>query len=108
MKHLRVSVAALAALVLAGAPSRAAAQDGGLPIGSSIPAARVQTLDGKQVPLNSAIGSGPALIEFWAAWCENCAKLLPTMQKAEAKYRGKRLSNAFLCDAHRGWFCFTH
>ena len=89
MKHLRISLLALALLGLVSAPKRASAQDGGLPIGSSIPSAMVQTLDGKTVPLNSAIGTGPAVIEFWAAWCENCEKLLPAMQKAEAKYRGK-------------------
>jgi thiol-disulfide isomerase/thioredoxin len=89
MKHHHVSALAFALLGLVSAPSRAVAQDGGLPIGSTIPAAMVHTLDGKQVPLNSAIGSGPAVIEFWAAWCENCEKLLPAMQKAEAKYRGK-------------------
>ena len=89
MIGLRCTGLALAALALTSAPRIAAAQDGGLPIGSTMPLAMVQTLEGKPVPLTKAIGTGPALIEFWAAWCENCEKLLPTLQKVEAKYRGK-------------------
>jgi len=79
----------LAGLAMVAAPKVARAQDGGLAIGSTIPAASVQTLDGKPAQLAREIGKGPALIEFWAAWCENCEKLLPTLQKVEAKYRGK-------------------
>jgi thiol-disulfide isomerase/thioredoxin len=89
MSRIRVTSLALAAFALISAPESARAQDGGLPIGSTMPSATVQTLDGKSVSLTQAIGQGPALIEFWAAWCENCEKLLPTLQKVEAKYRGK-------------------
>lgn len=89
MSRIRVSAVALVALALVAAPNLARAQDGGLPIGSTMPAATVQTLDGKPVSLTQAIGQGPALVEFWAAWCENCEKLLPTLQKVEAKYRGR-------------------
>ena len=32
----------------------------------------------------------PAVIEFWATWCENCEHLLPTMKQAQAKY-GRRV-----------------
>jgi thiol-disulfide isomerase/thioredoxin len=89
MSRIRVVGFALATLALVAAPRRASAQDGGLPIGSTMPLALVQTLDGSPVPLTKVIGPGPALIEFWATWCENCEKLLPTLQKVEAKYRGK-------------------
>jgi thiol-disulfide isomerase/thioredoxin len=93
MSRIRFTGLALAAVAtlaaLATPVSTASAQDGGLPIGSTMPLALVQTLDGKPVPLTSLIGSGPALVEFWATWCENCEHLLPTLQKVEAKYRGK-------------------
>ncbi|HEV7993840.1 MAG TPA: TlpA disulfide reductase family protein [Gemmatimonadaceae bacterium] len=89
MSRIRITGLALAALALVAAPQLASAQDGGLPIGSTMPLALVQTLDGKPTALTKAIGEGPALIEFWATWCENCEKLLPTLQKVEAKYRGK-------------------
>jgi thiol-disulfide isomerase/thioredoxin len=49
----------------------------------------LQTLDGKPVDL-AQIAKGPAVIEFWATWCENCEHLLPAMQRAEAKY-GKQV-----------------
>ena len=68
----------------------AGAQDGGLDLGTVAPGAAVQTLDGKPVDLKAVIGKGqPAVIEFWATWCENCEALLPTLKAAEAKYRGK-------------------
>jgi thiol-disulfide isomerase/thioredoxin len=66
------------------------AQDGGLDLGTVAPGAAVQTLDGKPIDLATVIGKGqPAVIEFWATWCENCEELLPTWRAAEAKYRGK-------------------
>jgi thiol-disulfide isomerase/thioredoxin len=74
----------VAALVLAS-PSVARAQDTGLPLGSSAPSATVQTLDGKTVDL-AQIAKGPALIEFWATWCENCEHLLPSLQRAYTTY----------------------
>ena len=79
--------AAFVALVMA--PMAARAQDSGLPIGTVAPSAMLQTLDGKTVDL-AKVAKGPALIEFWATWCENCEHLLPAMQRAEAKY-GKRV-----------------
>jgi thiol-disulfide isomerase/thioredoxin len=83
-KHLIV-----AAIIAVAAPRLARAQDSGLDIGASAPSAIVQTLDGKPVDL-ATIAKGPAVIEFWATWCENCEALLPTMQKAAAKY-GKQV-----------------
>ena len=66
------------------------AQDGGLDLGTVAPAAAVQTLDGKPIDLAAVIGKGqPAVVEFWATWCENCEELLPTWRAVEAKYRGK-------------------
>ena len=86
-KHLvAASVAALLALT---GPRTASAQESGLDIGTMAPSATVQTLDGKPVDL-AKIAKGPAVIEFWATWCENCEHLLPTMQKAAAKY-GKQV-----------------
>ncbi len=82
-KHL--VIASVAALVVLTDPRVASAQDSGLDLGASAPSAMVQTLDGKPVDL-AKIATGPAVIEFWATWCENCEHLLPTMQKAAAKY----------------------
>jgi len=87
VKHfVGASVAALIALVT---PNVARAQESGLDLGTAAPSAIVQTLDGKSVDL-AKIATGPAVIEFWATWCENCEHLLPTMQKAAAKY-GKQV-----------------
>ena len=79
-----------AAILFAGtfaliAPRAAHAQDSGLPIGTVAPSATLQTLEGKTVDL-AQVAKGPAVVEFWATWCENCEALLPTMKKAQAMY----------------------
>ena len=80
----------LAATLIAGGlmlptPQIARAQDSGLAIGTKAPSALLQSLDGKSVDL-AQVAKGPAVIEFWATWCENCEALLPAMQKAHATY----------------------
>jgi len=77
---------ALALCALVGTPAALRAQESGLPVGSAAPAAPLQTLDGKPVDLAQLVGKGPALVEFWATWCENCEHLLPTLQRSYAKY----------------------
>jgi thiol-disulfide isomerase/thioredoxin len=76
----------LGLLFLAAASARA--QEEGIPLGSTAPHATLQTVDGKTVDL-ADVAKGPAVVEFWATWCENCEKLLPTMQKAAAAYGSK-------------------
>jgi thiol-disulfide isomerase/thioredoxin len=76
----------LAALALVVAPLALRAQESGLAIGSAAPSAALSTLDGKPVDLARLVGAGPAVVEFWATWCENCEHLLPTLQRSYAKY----------------------
>jgi thiol-disulfide isomerase/thioredoxin len=78
-------VLAFAAGLMFLVPRAAWAQDSGLPLGSAAPSAMLETLDGKPVDL-AQVAKGPAVIEFWATWCENCEHLLPAMQRAAAKY----------------------
>ena len=81
----RTAVAALIACALLASP--VAAQDVGLTIGSTPPAAVVQSLDGQAADLTQLyVGKKPVLVEFWASWCENCAALLPRMEAAQHRY----------------------
>jgi thiol-disulfide isomerase/thioredoxin len=87
MRSLKLLAAAgFATLALGAAPSRAHAQDLGIQLGSAAPAAKVHTLDGKEVDLAQLYGKGPMLIEFWATWCPVCAELEPTLVSAAKKY----------------------
>ena len=88
MRSLAYGVLLAAATIMV--PSAAQAQDSGLPIGTMAPSAVLQTLDGKSVDLAQITKGSPAVIEFWATWCESCDHLLPAMQRAQAKY-GKRV-----------------
>jgi len=80
---------AASALMVLAFPAMARAQDTGLPLGSTPPSATVETLDGKPVDLAKLTKGAPAVIEFWATWCENCKHLLPAMQRASTKYGAK-------------------
>lgn len=82
---------AIAAL-FPGAPLAAQAGEGavGPPIGTDAPAATLQDLDENPVELLDVVGDGPALIEFWATWCELCAALQPQLDEIHATY-GDRL-----------------
>jgi thiol-disulfide isomerase/thioredoxin len=79
-------VAFVAAALTFAASRLAHAQDGGLALGATAPSASLQTLDGKTVDLAQITRGGPAVIEFWATWCENCEHLLPALQRAYTTY----------------------
>ncbi len=81
----RLGIAAL----LLGAP--VAAQDIGLELGSVGPGAKVETLEGQPADLAQYIGKQPVLLEFWAAWCENCHQLEPKLKTLHTRY-GERIT----------------
>jgi thiol-disulfide isomerase/thioredoxin len=65
------------------------AQDIGLEIGSTAPAAALETLDGKAADLSQYIGKKPVLMEFWATWCGNCHELEPSLKALHARYKDR-------------------
>jgi thiol-disulfide isomerase/thioredoxin len=84
-RPLAIVLTAMLSLAALAAPAAARAQDSGLPLGSTAPSAKLETLDGKTVDL-AQVAKGPAVIEFWATWCENCEHLLPALRTAYTKY----------------------
>ncbi len=82
--------AMLMAMFAVGAAA-VSAQEVGLPLGTAAPAATLEDLDGKQVQLLDYTNGKPALLEFWATWCENCAALQPQLDQIEQTY-GDRLN----------------
>jgi len=63
-----------------------AAQEVSLPVGTAAPSAAVEDLDGNAVELLDYVRGKPALIEFWATWCENCEALQPQMDRIQESY----------------------
>ena len=80
------------AFIVAGAlaaPDRVSAQEDaqlGLPPGTRAPDAEVEDLDGNAVSLLEVVGGGPALIEFWASWCEQCEALQPEIDAVQERF----------------------
>ena len=77
-----------ALLLLIAMPGAARAQDEGLglPPGTAAPDAQVEDLEGNSVSLLDVIGSGPALVEFWASWCEQCELLQPQIDQIQERF----------------------
>ena len=84
----------MAAVTLAGfglfAPALARAQETGIAVGATAPAALVETPEGAKVDLGKYVGKTPVVFQFWAVWCSNCKALEPQMRAAQTKY-GKRV-----------------
>jgi thiol-disulfide isomerase/thioredoxin len=76
-------------IALAFLPGTVRAQESGIMIGATAPAAAVTTLDGKAANLSEHIGKGPVVMEFWATWCPVCKELEPSMAALTTKYAGK-------------------
>lgn len=81
--------ARVAFLPLLLAPPLLAAQEApgvSLPLGVAAPPATVQDLAGNPIELLDVVRGRPALIEFWASWCENCEALQPQLDQIRARY----------------------
>jgi thiol-disulfide isomerase/thioredoxin len=84
---------ALALALILGPPlssGEAGGQEVALALGTQAPAAALEDLDGNPVQLLDYVQEGkPTLLEFWAAWCENCEALEPQMEEIQEKWGDK-------------------
>ena len=79
----RFAVASLCLLPM-GVEAQAAGEGSvSLPMGTQGPGAALEDLDGAAVDLLDYVGGKPALIEFWATWCENCEALQPQLDEIQ-------------------------
>jgi thiol-disulfide isomerase/thioredoxin len=63
----------------------------GLAAGTAVRPVTIEDLDGHPADLAPYVGVGhkPALFEFWATWCTNCAALEPRMRAAFQRHGGQ-------------------
>jgi cytochrome c biogenesis protein CcmG/thiol:disulfide interchange protein DsbE len=50
----------------------------------SLPATRIESLDGSPTDLPSALGGRPALVSLWATWCESCVAEVEALDRLDA------------------------
>ena len=89
LKTLRVcALALLFAVAPMLMPQAAAAQAGvSLALGTVGPTAELEDLDGNPVDLLDLVEPGqPAVLEFWATWCEQCEALQPQFDELQDRY----------------------
>lgn len=80
---------ALCAAAFAAVPTAVHAQSGGvsLALGTPGPTAELEDLDGNAVSLLDYVEAGrPAVLEFWATWCEQCEALQPQFDELHARF----------------------
>ncbi|NNF27777.1 MAG: TlpA family protein disulfide reductase [Gemmatimonadetes bacterium] len=81
----RLLLASGAFMILSFVPGSAVAQSGegqvSLAIGTTAPDVVLEDLDGNELSLLSVVDGRPALLEFWATWCENCEALQPQLDQ---------------------------
>lgn len=89
-KALHIGFALLLALPLS-VRAQAGVGEVSLPIGTVGPGAALQDLQGNAVELADYVRGKPAIIEFWATWCEICAALQPQLDRIQAQH-GQRIN----------------
>lgn len=55
--------------------------------GTTLPDVEVKTLAGATTRLQAELGGRPALVSFWASWCEACMDEVPALNKLSAASR---------------------
>ena len=89
---VRVILALMLALPLSVRAQDAAGEGQvSLPIGTVGPGATLQDLQGNAVELATYVRGKPAIIEFWATWCELCAAIQPQLDRIQTQY-GQRIN----------------
>jgi len=61
----------------------------GIALGEQPELVTIEDLDGNEASLAQYVEGRPALIEFWARWCELCEALHPQMMETYARYEGR-------------------
>lgn len=85
---------ALLGLAPSAAPLHAQASGEGsvsLAYGTQAPSAELEDLEGSTVELLDYVRGRPAILEFWATWCENCEALQPQLDRIQAEH-GDRIA----------------
>jgi peroxiredoxin len=76
----RIGTAVLSAVLLCGCATSRSAPDFAL-----------QDIDGRTFALSQHSGKEIVLLDFWATWCEPCARELPHLEALSQRYKGQGL-----------------
>lgn len=82
-RHVVLSLIVIVTLLAGCGPG--SDPDEGLMTGKRLPDAELRALDGASVRVHELRGQ-PAVINFWATWCEPCRQEIPNLEQANAEY----------------------
>ena len=86
LRLLAISLLATLLTILLPGTGMAQGATVSLPLGTPAPDVALEDLDGNPVQLSDYLDGKPALIEFWASWCENCEALQPQLDRIASQY----------------------
>lgn len=86
MNRILLSCMAVLAVLAGAGPLLAQEPEIGITRGRTASPVTLEDLEGNPVDLSRWIGHGPVLLEFWATWCPQCARLFPRMEAAHERY----------------------
>jgi peroxiredoxin len=70
-----------------GLPERAPSAEAAPSPGAPLPAVALAGLDAQPVRLEAAAGGKPALVSFWATWCDACLAELDALNRLDDRAR---------------------
>jgi peroxiredoxin len=56
--------------------------------GAPLPAVSLRSLDDQAIRLDAAAGGRPALVTFWATWCDACLAEMDALNRLDDRVRG--------------------
>jgi peroxiredoxin len=86
MRH-RLSILTALSVALSACSPAVAPRNGSAARTVSLPATELAALDGSTTALPSFLRGRPALVSFWATWCDACADEVPALNRLWAQVR---------------------
>ncbi len=80
-------LASLSTVVALGCSASPVASEPRAPVGAPIPHVALVSIDGQPTDLDAIRAGKPALVSFWATWCEACRKEFDALNRLDERVK---------------------